>query len=473
MHNVPSHRKLLLCLLLAALIWHLPAPRDEAGVPLDQGLHLLALFAATVVGFLTRALPMGAMVVLALVTAAGLGVLGFDQTLTGFADETVWLVVASFLLAGNVVRSGLGRRLALTLVVKLGRTPRGLAYALCGSELLLGTLIPSNTARGGGILAPIVKSLALALGSEPAASPRTAGAYLTLVGAHANLVSSAMFLTGMAANPLIRAAAWDVYGLDFSWSTWFVGALVPGLISMALLPYLIGWLEPANARDVSLARASASVQLAEAGAWTKAEKTMAAVGAALVLLWMTKPIHGLGAALVAWLGVTALLLLGTERWSDVLENTGAWDALFWVGGLLTMATHLRDLGVVGWFATTVRHAVQDLPAATAMGALMLVYFYSMYGFSMLTAHIAAMVGAFLGVAKLGGAPPLVAVAAFAYLSNLCACLTPYGSGPVIIYFAQGYVSSNRWFVIGFVVSLAHLAVWLGAGALWWKALGWW
>lgn len=489
MHDASSYRKLALCAAIAFVLWHLPAPSgfvDVDGIysplaepasssarTLTEGWHLLAIFCASVVGFLVRALAMGAIVVLALVALAATRTLRFEQVLAGFGDETVWLVVAAFLLAGNVVRSGLGTRLALTLVVKLGRSPLGLAYALCASEMVLGTLIPSNTARGGGILAPIVRSLAIALGSEPGASPRRAGAFLVLVGAHANLIASAMYLTAMAANPLIRRAAVEVYGVDFGWGTWLLGAIVPAMMSFAVLPLVIAKLEPPNAVDVSAARQSARDQLQTLGRWQAPEKAMALVGAALVLLWMTKPLHGLGAALVAWVGVGALLFVGAERWNQVLENAGAWDSLIWVGGLLTMATQLRELGIVGWFGHLVQSSVSGLSGGVALLVLLLVYFYSMYGFSMLTAHIAAMVGAFLAIAKMGAFPPLVAIASMAYVSNLCACLTPYSSGPVIIYFGQGYVSTGRWFYVGLVISFFHLLIWLVGGALWWKLLGWW
>ena len=72
-----------------------------------------------------------------------------------------------------------------------------------------------------------------------------------------------------------------------------------------------------------------------------------------------------------------------------------------------------------------------------------------------------------------GAPPHLMVALLAPFSNLCGCVTNYSTGPVIIYFGLGYVPAARWFRIGFLMSLYHLAIWLGLGLLWWKLLGWW
>lgn len=200
---------------------------------------------------------------------------------------------------------------------------------------------------------------------------------------------------------------------------------------------------------------------------------MAVLGVALVVLWATSSWHGMGTTLVAVLGLCVLLILGTETWEGVLKNQGAWDSLIWVGGVLTLANKLRDLGIIGWFAQNIHTAVLPLPALAVLVILALTYFYSMYAFAMLTAHIAAMVAAFLVIARAAGIPALVAVPIMAYFSNLCACVTPYSSGPVIIYFGNGYVSSPKWFGVGFIVSLTHIVIWLGVGSLWWHILGWW
>ena len=148
--------------------------------------------------------------------AFGQGADAVKAMTAGFADPTVWLVVAAFLLSGTVVRSGFGRRIALLLIRALGGTTLGLGYAIAGTELLLGPIIPSNTARGGGVMAPIVNALAMALGAAPDNNRRRTGGYLVLCGSHSNLIASAMFFTGMAANPqlgALRSRNWASAGI--------------------------------------------------------------------------------------------------------------------------------------------------------------------------------------------------------------------------------------------------------------------
>ena len=416
---------------------------------------------------------MGPAVIVALVVAAASGTITMKQAVAGYGESVVWLVVGAFLIAGAVQHTGLGRRIALTLVTRLSRTMLGLGYAISSAELVLGPVVPSNTARGGGILAPVVDSLARALGSAPDQEPGRAGAWLTLVGAHANLVTAAMFLTGMAANPLLAEAARDVLGVDFDWGTWALSGLVPGLVSLALLPPLLLRLAPPQVTDPTAAREAAARDLQALGPWARGEKVLAAVFVVLIVLWSTKPLHGMGTTLVTWIGVSALVLTGTRRWEEMTAEVRAWDTLVWLGGLLTLASGLKDLGVVAWFAAACEGAVGGLGPLITVITLAVIYFYSMVGFSMLTAHIAAMAAAFLAVAGAAGAPSLLVVALFAAFSNLCACTTTYSTGPVIIYFGLGYVPAAKWFRVGFAVSLLHLVVWLTVGLGWWRVLGWW
>ena len=399
---------------------------------------------------------MGFMVLLGLISLTVTKTITMKEALSGYGDTTVWLVVAAFLIAGGVINTGLGKRIALKLVSWLGKTTLGLGYAICGAELILGPVVPSNTARGGGILAPIVNSLSIALGSTPTSNPKKAGEFLTLVGSHANLITAAMFLTGMAANPLVSKAVEDIFGIEFGWGTWALGAVVPGLISLALLPLLIFKLSKPTLSDTKSAQVEARKQLDVLGAkLSLKEGVMLGVLILLLVLWSTKFLHGMSTTLVAWVGVSIMLVTNTQNWNDIISNKKAWDTLIWLGGLLTMANLLKTYGFIDWFVTHAETQVIGFSGLTTIILLGLIYFYSMYAFSMLTAHISAMVSVFLAVVLAAGGYPMIAAAIFAYFSNLSGCLTSYSSGPVIIYFGLNYVQTPKWFTIGFIVSLFH------------------
>jgi DASS family divalent anion:Na+ symporter len=282
-----------------------------------------------------------------------------------------------------------------------------------------------------------------------------------------------MYLTGMAANPELGRMAREQFDIRWDWLTWLQGSWLPALVSMATLPWLLYRLCPPEVTDGRLAQEEAVAALRAMGPWTPRQLGLAAVLVGMVVAWAAEPWHGVHSTGIALIGLAAILVLGIDRWGDMAGDRGAWDALVWLGGLVTMAERLRTEGVVDWFAQRVAENLAGFTGATAAVMLALVYFFSMYGFSMLTGHIMAMGGVFFVVADAAGAPPLLIVALLSYFSNLCGCLTNYSTGPVVIYFGLGYVSAARWCAIGLAVGLFHLAVWLGLGLPYWKWLGWW
>ena len=467
----PNQRlmRMLLCVFIGAVIWFSHPP---AGMSLE-GWRVLAVFVATIASFLLRPYPMGPMVLVALTFLAVTDTMTFKEVITGYSHKLVWLVVAAFFIASAVENTDLGRRIALSMVRLFGSSTIGLGYATVFSELILGPFVPSNTARVGGIMSPIIGSLSRSLDSHPEIEPDRLGSYLVLTAVHANLFTCSMFLTGMAANPLVVAAASSVYDVDFTWSLWALGAVVPGLLGIVVLPLFIYHLQPPTMHDVSAAKQNALKELEQMGPWSYKQKVMLGVFLFLTLLWLTPTYHGLETALVAWVGVCIILVSRTELWRQMVINSYMWDAVIWIGGLIVMADRLRDLGVMSWIAENLQYLVSGGTAVTMVVALAIFYYYLMYGFSMLTGHITALLIPFFAVLLAVDAPPMLTIALFAYFSNLCAALTHYSTGSTIIYFGLGYVPVSRWLSIGFLVSLYHMVIWLGIGLVWWKLLGWW
>lgn len=455
--------------VLAALaVWALPAP---AGVEASTW-RLFAIFVATIVGLVVQPLPMGAVVLTASVLAALVGAVPVRALLSGFANATVWLIVAAFLFARAFVLTGLGRRIAYLLIGALGRSTLGLAYAVALADLAIAPATPSNTARAGGILYPIVRGLAAALGSEPGPTARRAGTFLMVTEYQCNVVTSAMFMTAMAASPLAVELAAGV-GVVIPWGTWALAGLAPGLLSLALVPALLFVLARPEVTKTPKAPAIARAELTALGPLKRSEAVLLAVFAGLLALWATSQLHGLDATLVALLGVVALLATGVLGWEDVLGETRAWDALVWFGGLVMMAGQLNEQGLMGLFGSRLAAGLDGWPWLAALVALALVYLFAHYAFASMTAHVTALYPVFLATAIGAGAPPLLAALVLAIFSNLNGSLTHYAGGPAPIYFGSGYVDLATWWRLGFVVAVVNAIVWLGIGLPYWRLIGLW
>ena len=435
--------------------------------------HLLAIFAATIVALVARPVPMGVSVFVAMTLTALTGTVPASRVLSGFSNQIVWLIFSAFLFARAISVTGFGMRVAYLLIRRFGSSSLRLGYSTVISGLLLAPFVPSDTARGGGVVYPVTRSLAQAFDSEPGPTAGRIGSFLMLVGFHGNYLASAVFLTSMVSNPLIADFVLKIAGVKITWLGWLAGSCVPAALSAALVPYLIYRWHPPEIRRTEAARAMAGERLREMGPMTARERRLVVILVVVMLGWVTSPWHGIPNAFVALAGISAQLMARVLEWSDLVSETKAWDALMWFAPLLMMADELNTSGVVKLVSEALFAHVNGWPWPAGIAALALVYMYVHYGFASMTAQVMALYPAFFAAALATGAPPLIAALPLAYFSNLNAGITHYGTGSAPVFFGAGYVAPATWWKIGFLVSLVNIAIWLGVGPLWWKTIGLW
>jgi DASS family divalent anion:Na+ symporter len=462
-------KHLLLVVLVGVAIWLIPAP---TGVD-RRAWQLLAIFVATIVGLIVEPLPLGAVALSGITATAVTGTLSIDAALSGFGNRVIWLIVIAFFISRGFIKTGLGARIAYLFVAAMGKRSLGLAYGLIATDLVLSPAIPSNTARAGAVIFPIVRSIAQSYGSEPNdGTARKIGAFLIKASFQGNVVTSAMFLTAMAANPLAAALAKDA-GVDITWGLWALAALVPGLISLIVIPWLLYVLYPPAITETPSAPQLARDQMQRMGKVKRSEWIMLLTFILLLALWIFGDRIALESTTAAFIGLVVLLVTGTLSWEDILQEKGAWNTLVWFSALVMMATYLNNLGLIPWFGKTVSGAVGGYGWVTAFLIISLSYFYSHYFFASNTAHVSSMYAAFLAVAVAAGTPPLLAALVLGFFSNLFSSMTHYGAGPAPVLFGSGYVEMAAWWKLGALFSVVNIVIWLGIGGLWWKVIGVW
>lgn len=460
--------RLALVASVGILIWALPRP--DAVDP--RAWRLLAIFVATVVGIIAKPLPIGAMAFVGIAATLATRTLTLAEALSGFANGTVWLVMMAFFLAAGFIRTGLGERIAYVLVRLFGRSTLGLGYSLVAADLVLAPMIPSNTARAGGVIFPILQSLTKTVaGSDLIADGRTR-AFLTLTAYNGTVITSAMFLTAMVANPLVVQLA-SAQGISITWSLWALAAVVPGTVSLIVVPMVIYTLCARGVVMSADAPEAARGALARLGPMKRSERVMATVSIVLLAAWIVGSSIGLDPTVAALMAVAALLVTGVLRWDDVSGNPEAWNTFIWFAALVMMATYLGQFGLTAWFTGEVKTLFAGIGWLPGFIGLVLVYFYTHYFFASNTAHVSAMYAPFLAVALALGAPPLLAALVLGFSSNLFASLTHYGTAPAPILFSSGNVPLGTWWKVGAIVSVVNIAIWMGIGAAWWRLLGLW
>ncbi|MQM08585.1 hypothetical protein Taro_041435 [Colocasia esculenta] len=454
------------------ILWFVPVP---AGVS-RNAWQLLAIFLATIVGIITQPLPLGAVALMGLGAAVLTKTLTFAAAFSAFGDPIPWLIALAFFFARGFIKTGLGNRVAYQFVSLFGSSSLGLGYSLVFSEALLAPAIPSVSARAGGIFLPLVKSLCVACGSNTGdGTERRLGSWLMLTCFQTSVISSAMFLTAMAANPLSANLTQSAIKQTIGWTDWAVAASVPGLVSLIVVPLLLYIIYPPTVKSSPDAPKLARERLEKMGPMSKNEIIMALTLLLTVGLWVFGGMLNVDAVTAAILGLSILLITGVVTWKECLSEAVAWDTLTWFAALIAMAGYLNKYGLISWFSQTVVKFVGGLGLSwqLSFGILVILYFYSHYFFASGAAHIGAMFTAFLSVASALGTPPLFGAMVLSFLSNLMGGLTHYGIGSAPVFYGANYVPLGTWWGYGFLVSVVNMLIWLGVGGFWWKTIGLW
>ncbi len=461
-------------LLVLAAIYVFTAhvlPRPSAIEP--AGWRVTAIFIATMVGMMLRPLPGAALVLIGLSAMVAVADVPMARALSGFAAPPVWLVLLAMLFSRVLQDTGAARRIALVFVRLFGRTSLGLSYSLVATDVSLAVGIPSISARSAGVILPVARSIAELYDSEPGPTAPRLGKFLLTALYQGSVVACAMFLTGQASNVLAAKLAADVAGITVTWSSWFLAGVVPGLISCLVVPYVVYRRLTPEVRETPGAADYAREELEKMGPLRGQEALSLAIFAAIAVVWVTSGWHGLDVTLVAFIAISLFLLTRLLSWERVVSESAAWDILVWYGGLFAMGEILNETGATTAFAESVRSATGGISWVWVLPVTLLIYFYAHYGFASITTHLLAMFPPFLAMLIAAGTPPGLAVYSLACLANLTAGLTHYGTTTAPIVFAQGYVEVSEWWRVGFLASLANLAVWTTVGFAWWKLVGFW
>ncbi|QEI06917.1 DASS family sodium-coupled anion symporter [Pigmentiphaga aceris] len=474
----------------AVLLTLLLIPAPEGLAP--KAWTLVAIFITTIVAIILKVMPIGVMAMMAIVIVSLAQVTSntskgaIADALSSFSNPLIWLIVVAILISKGLKKTGLGNRIGLMFIAMLGKRTVGIGYGLTICELVLAPFTPSNTARGGGIVHPIMKSIATAFDSDPAKGTQgKVGTYLALVNYHANPITSAMFLTATAPNPLVvdYVARATNQNFHLTWTTWALCMLLPGLICLLVMPLIIYLLSPPELKATPNAVSYAKEEMAKMGPLSFKEKVMLGTFGLMLVLWANVPAMLLGPSftldptVVAFIGLFVLIITGTIDWDDVLSEKSAWDTLVWFGALVMLAEQLNKLGVIAWFSAGMKAAI----VASGMGwlpvaaVLVLAFVFSHYMFASTTAHISAMLFAFLTVGT--QLIPAEYIVPFMLMmtagSGIMMTLTHYATGTSPIIFGSGYVTMGAWWRVGFVMCVIELLIFAVVGTTWWKLLGYW
>ena len=472
-------QKLAILVAIPVLFFLIPAPEGLSLI----AWRLLGIYIATIVGLVIK--PYGEPVILLAAVAASAATIGntagaeklvkVGQTLSGYQSGTTWLIFTAFTLSSAFVITGLGKRIAYYMIGWIGNTTLRLGYVTVFLDLLLSPATPSNTARAGGIVFPIINSVAVALGSDPEKSPKLAGRYLLLNVYITVKTTSYLFLTAMAPNALALSIMEPVLGFKVNWIEWFLAASVPGLLCLFLIPLICYFIAKPELKHVDN-KNIAKKGLEELGPMSMREKSLAVLFVLALLGWIFADFLGVNSTTVALITMVLCIVLNIVSWDDVRKNKAGWDTLIWYGGIIGMSKILENAKFFEWLADTLnKHLDFGDHGMLALVVILILSVSVRYLFASGGAYVAAMIPVFATVGKVAGAPVELLTLGLLFANSYGGSVTHYGGGPGPITFGAGYNDIKSWWTAGFIIAFGSLLVHTTIGFGWWNflmSMGW-
>ncbi|GAA2821322.1 SLC13 family permease [Saccharopolyspora taberi] len=313
---------------------------------------VVVVFAAAVVGWVSNRFDDTHIALVAATALVLFGALDADDLFATLGGEQIWLLVAAFVLASGVSRTGLTARAAVALIGR-ARTARGLVHLVTAGLLLTALLVPSTSGRAALVL-PVFTVLADAFADRRRLVHALALLFPTVV-----LLSAVATLVGAGAHLITSQLLAETTGEGIGFAQWLLWGAPLAIASSHLAAELVLLLFTGRADR----RARLTVDAAELRRAMgipkhirRTEIRAAALLLAVVVLWSTEQLHGLPPALIALGG--ALLVTSPKVGAVKLGTAVAeipWSMLLFMAATTALGLALTSSGVADAMAAAVLH----------------------------------------------------------------------------------------------------------------------
>ena len=365
-----------LALLVLCVIISLPTP-DGLSV---AGHRMLGIMVFSVIVWATTAIsyPVSAGVIIALMalligfapnpatgkifgTAAGLA-----MGLKGFSSTAFCLVGAALFLAAAMTKTGLDKRIALTVLSKLGTKSNHVVIGVICCGFILSFFVPSTTARVA-CLVPIVLGMISAFG-VPLKS-RFAGMLMITV-AQVDSVWNVGIKTAAAQNMVAVNFIRTQLSVDISWMDWFIAAAPFAILMSFALYHVMMFLMPPEIKEIPGGKETVKKLLADMGKITTNEIKLLVISICLLILWTTeKKLHVIDTSTTTMVAITLLMLpkIGVMQWNEVVNKIN-WGTVVLFGVGISLGSALLSTKAATWLANVIVSTF-DLADSTTLTVL--------------------------------------------------------------------------------------------------------
>lgn len=382
-----------------------------------------------------------------------------DEMFGALGDELIWLMLAAFILAAAFRATGLAERLA-RLALGRARTVRGAFYALSLTMLASVFVVPSTSGRAA-MMVPVFERVAGA--SAPELRKAFALLFPTVI-----LLSAFASLTGAGAHVLAAELVDEIGDAEIGFLEWaFYGLPFAVACSLLATETILRLFTTRDLRSNAFAAEAFSTPVAAA----PNAAPVLAITALVLLGWITEPLHGVDAAVVAMVGACAVVApgLGGVEFKDAVKSV-EWPLMLFMASTIVIAEGLTESGLVKMIAEGVFRPLGGLglPPLACLLVIACVGLLSHLVIHSRTARVAVLLPPALVAAEAAGVEPLAAALTLVAATGFCQLLM-VSAKPVALFGALpgGSFGQADLFRLGSALLPIQLAlIALFAGVVW-------
>jgi len=450
----------ILCVLVPLLVWFAPLPIE----PITK--HGFAIVAFMVIAWITQAMDYALAGFVGCFLFWALGIVKFPVAFSGFANDTAWFLFGALLLGVIATRSGIARRLAYFIMLRIGITYPRILLGLIVTDFLLTFIVPSGIAR-----VVIMASIALGLAEAFKAAPGnnlSRGMFLIL--SYTANIFDKMIIAG-AGSITARGLIEQFGGVEVLWSYWFIAFLPCSIITVVAAWWLTLWLYPPESATLAGGYEFLRTEIQKMGPWTAVEKKAALLLAAAILLWLTDFVHHISPAVIGMgVGLFALLpRVGILEIEDMKRLN--YLPVFFVAAAVSMGTVLS--ATKGLTVLTNHMFAWMQPYMTNILTTTVVLYWSAFVYHFLLASEISMLGTSIPLlmefAKSHGMHPLLLGMIWTFAAG--GKLFAYQSGVLIVGYSYGYFAARDLVRMGAALTVVEFIVLMLLVPFYWPLIG--
>src|SRR5262245_47876856 len=450
----------LLPILIPIIFWFLPLNLEP------RAQHAIAVTLFMILAWATEMMDHGLTGLIGCYLFWALKIVNFDVAFSGFANDTPWFLMGAILFGTMASKSGLAKRLAYLVTLRIGTSYSRLLLALIVSDFLLTPLVPSGMARVtimAAVAAGLIGAFGLKVGSNVGRGmflilTYTAGVF------DKTIIAGAAAITG-------RGVIENVGHTQVLWSQWLVAFLPADIITILAAWGLTLWLYPPESASLPGGIQYLKDELRKAGPWTSLEKKSLALMLAAIALWATDAFHDISPSMIG-LGIGLLAVLPFMRVLDVsdLRRLNFLQIFFvatavGMGNVLSATKGLSLLSniLVGWLEPFLKSEALFLLAIYWTG-----FFYHI-SLASEVSMLATSTPLLMQFASDHGLNTLKIGMLWVYASS--GKIFVYQSGVLIIGYGYGYFSAKDILKMGLLMSIVDSLLLLFLVPFFWPLIG--